>query len=72
MDIASIFGVIAKNPMTIFLLVAIAAGYAYWEQNKRYVDIVAEVGMLRAELKKTNEIIKLKVDLAEALAKRCE
>lgn len=74
-SVLAIITAIVKNPwiacLLLFLLIASAAGYGYWEQNKRYIAISQEVGMLRAELKKTNEIIKLKVELVRATAARC-
>ena len=64
-SVGIIFQTIVNKPMAIFLLLSIAFGYAYWEQNKSYTDVIAEVSGLRAEIKKMNEIIILKVELAK-------
>lgn len=66
-SIGIIFQTTVNKPMAIFLLLAIVFGYAYWDQNQSYTEVLAEVATLRTEVEKTNEIIKLKVKIAEQM-----
>lgn len=65
MDFAKILDTLVKYPMAIFIVISFALGYAYWEQSKNQLKLVGEVGGLRSEISKMNEIIRLKVELAE-------
>lgn len=56
---------IALKPWVIFIVFTLAFGYAYYDQNNELHDLGIEVGGLRTEIKNMNEIIKLKVELAE-------
>jgi hypothetical protein len=65
----------ANRPWIIFIVLTLAFGYAYYDQNEdideQYGQInmlSLEVGGLRKEVEKMNEIIILKVALA---AKEC-
>lgn len=69
MGLDKVVEMLTKNPMSVFMLLSVAFGYLYWEQNTRLQDMLTEVGMLRAEQVKMNEIIKLKVELAESKCK---
>ncbi len=57
---------IAKYPWTIFVVFTLVFGYLYFDQNKQINEMNYEMGGLRTEMTKMNEIIKLKVQLAEA------
>lgn len=61
--------IISKNPLVAFVVLSAVFGYAYWEQNKDLNELTLEVGGLRVEQAKMNEIIKLKVELA---TQQCE
>jgi len=56
---------IAHKPWVIFVVFTLGFGYAYYEQNKDLNVLSLEVGGLRSEMKHMNEIIELKVELAE-------
>lgn len=56
---------LTKKPWAIFIVMSLGYGYAYYEQNKVLQKLNLEVGGLRVEQIKMNEIIKLKVLLAE-------
>lgn len=56
---------IGDRPWTIFIVFTLAFGYAYYDQNKDINSLSLEVGGLRTEVKHMNEIIELKVELAE-------
>ena len=56
---------ITDRPWSIFVVFTLLFGYAYWDQNQTINEMSLEVGGLRAEVGKMNEIIKLKVELAE-------
>ncbi len=63
---------IAKYPWTIFVVFTLVFGYLYFDQNVtiqdmnvKMGDLKAETAGLQAEMSKMNEIIKLKVQLAE-------
>ena len=64
-----IFNALVENPMSVFIILSMAFGYLYWEQNGRLQNMLTEVGALRAEQQKMNEIIKLKVYIAEQKCK---
>ena len=56
---------IANRPWIIFIIFTLAFGYGYYEQNEDLHALNLEVGGLRTEMKNMNEIILLKVKLAE-------
>lgn len=56
---------IANRPWIIFIVFTLAFGYGYYSQNEELHELNREVGGLHAEMKKMNEIIELKVKLAE-------
>ena len=68
-DTNNVFNTLVKNPMSVFIILSAIFGYLYYEQNQRLQAMLTEVGMLRAELSKMHEIIKLKVELAESKCK---
>lgn len=56
---------ISNKPWVIFVVFTLAFGYVVYDQNTQIHEMGVEVGGLRAEMKNMNEIIKLKVALAE-------
>lgn len=63
--ISKLVDVLSKKPWTIFIVFTLMFGIGYYNQNEELKEINFEVGGLRAEMGKMNEIIKLKVQLAE-------
>lgn len=70
-NIKELVELVTDRPWTIFLIATLALGYAYYELNASYLEMVEEVSGLRAEQVKMNEIIKLKIELAKATGE-CE
>jgi len=60
---------LASKPWAIFIVLTLVYGYLYFEQNQTLQSNNLEIGGLRAEMKKMNEIIILKVQLAQ---KECQ
>ena len=56
---------IANRTWIIFIVFPLAFGYGYYDQNEQLNTLNLEVGGLRTEMKNMNEIILLKVKLAE-------
>ena len=56
---------ISQKPWVIFIVFTLAFGYGYYNQNEQLHVLNLEVGGLRTEMKNMNEIILLKVKLAE-------
>ena len=54
-----------KNPVAIFVLLSIVFGYLYFIQNEEINKLSLEVGGLRTEQQKMNEIIILKTRIVE-------
>jgi len=66
MDFAKIIDIVVKQPWAIFVVLSGVYGYLYYEQNQDMQLLLSEVGGLRAEQTKMNEIIQLKVELVKA------
>jgi len=62
----NLVNLLIKTPWAIFIIFTLVFGYLYFEQNEELKDLSLEIGSLRAEQLKMNEIIKLKVQLAES------
>jgi hypothetical protein len=69
----SLIDLLSKKPWVIFIVTTLAFGYAMYNQNielgEGHIEInnlSLEVGGLRKEVEKMNEIIVLKVALAKA------
>ncbi len=54
-----------KNPVSVFVLLSIVFGYLYFQQNEEITRLSLEVGGLRVEQQKMNEIIFLKTKIIE-------
>lgn len=54
-----------KNPASIFVLLSIVYGYLYFDLNSEFNVLSLEVGGLRTEQLKMNEIIRLKTQIIE-------
>lgn len=57
--------ILTNKPWAIFVVLTLVYGYGYYEQNKTLQSVNLELGGLRAEQSKMNEIIKLKVQLVK-------
>ena len=63
--IKDLIELISNKPWIIFIVFTLAFGYGYYEQNNTLHSLNREIGGLQSEMKAMNEIIKLKVQLAE-------
>lgn len=54
-----------KNPISVFVLLSVVFGYLYFQQNEEINKLSLEVGGLRVEQQKMNEIIFLKTKIIE-------
>lgn len=64
-DLTATLEYLYKNPVAVFIILSAVFGYLYFEQNKELNKLSLEVGGLRTEQIKMNEIILLKTQLAE-------
>jgi len=55
--------ILIQKPWTIFVFLTLVYGYLYWDQTDKLQGLLTEVGGLRVEQQKMNEIIKLKVQI---------
>lgn len=60
--LVKLIDLLQKRPMTVFVVLSIAFGYAYWVRTARYQALLIEVGGLRKETQNMTEIIRLKVE----------
>ena len=55
---------LADRPWTIFIVLSLGYGYAYYDQTNLLLKLEREIGGLHAEMKTMNTVIKLKAELA--------
>jgi len=64
-DLKDLVEFLYKNPLAVFVLLSIVFGYLYFIQNTEINKLSLEVGGLRTEQQKMNEIILLKTKIIE-------
>ena len=68
--LSNLVSIMVEKPWAIFIILTLTFGYLYFEQNQELKELSTEVGGLRTEQIKMNEIIKLKVELVKAQCTR--
>jgi len=68
MNYNAIIELLVKKPLSVFIILSALFGYGYYEQNQELQTMNLEIGGLRAEQTKMNEIIVLKVQVANMLS----
>ena len=69
MNLEKLIDLLIKNPLSVFIILSVGFGYLYYDQNQTLQSHLEELGGLRVEQVKMNDIIKLQVQLAEARCK---